>query len=175
MLDENRWFCVWCLHLLNSVCLDMIALYFLVMHSPMRGGIKRVRAHAEVSHGPPHRDLPTSATAHQTLLSQLSSILVPFPVSRRTWDLPLASFAVTSAGQWWNFPAYVLLINYTQIWQTAITVELFGSLVSHFFPRTLPWELLCTFIWPCGGVSLITINKDRPGKTRTATDSSKFT
>lgn len=52
---------------------------------------------------------------------------------------------------------------------------MFGSSISPFFPRTLPWELLCTFVLPCGGVSLITINKDRPGKTRTAPDSSQFT
>lgn len=49
--------------------------------------------------------LPTSVTAHQTLLSQVSSFLIPFPVSRRTRDLPLASFAVASAAQWWNLPA----------------------------------------------------------------------
>lgn len=73
--------------------------------SSMRGGIERLRAHAEVSHGPPPGDLPASATAHQTLLSQVSSFSVPFPVSRRTRDLPLASLAVASAAQWGNLPA----------------------------------------------------------------------
>lgn len=93
----------------------------------------------------------------------------------RSRVLPSILIPLLSAAQWLNLPAEILLINSPQIGQAAITEELFGSSISHFFPRTLPWELLCTFVLPCGGVSLITINKDRPGKTRTATDASKFT
>lgn len=118
----------------------------------------------------------TWVTAHQLFLSQVTPFSISFTVFQKEQWSPRQPFPLfPSAAQRRNPATCTLLINCTSIRQTVITVERFGSSVSHFFPRTLPWELLCTFILPCGGVPLITINKDRPGKIRTTMDSSKFT
>lgn len=56
--------------------------------SPMKGGMERLRAPAEVNHGPPPGDLPASATAHQTLLFS------PLPSFQKDQGSPTSLFCL---------------------------------------------------------------------------------